>query len=135
MARGHVQCAPGRQAPGLGGPVLLSAFRFRNAYGFQFYREATREIVCGWFADREDGPDSYTIDLTGLAPLPGFDCVITASADGVFDDLDPYDPDGSLTIGILQVEPSPQGQGCTLHIPSGACSLVVGMDANPILGP
>lgn len=81
-----------------------------------------------------DGPDSYTIDLTGLAPLPGFDCVITASADGVFDDLDPYDPDGSLTIGILEVEPSPQGQGCTLHTPVGACSLVVGMDANPVLG-
>jgi len=82
-----------------------------------------------------DGPASYTIDLTGLAPLPGFDCVITASADGVFNDLDPYDPDGSLTIGILQVEPSPQGQGCTLHTPSGTCSLVVGMDANPVLGP
>lgn len=82
-----------------------------------------------------DGPASYTIDLTGLAPLPGFDCVITASADGVFDDLDPYDPDGSLTIGILQVEPSPQGQGCTLQTPSGTCSLVVGMDANPVPGP
>lgn len=82
-----------------------------------------------------DGPANYTIDLTGLAPLPGFDCLITASAEGVFDDLDPYDPDGSLTIGIRDVEPSPQGQGCTLRTPSGACSLVVGMDGNPVPAP
>jgi len=79
-----------------------------------------------------DGPDDHTIDLTGMAPLPGFDCMITASADGVFNDIDPNDPDGSLTIGIIDVQPSPWGEGCTLSPPTGACALLVGMDGDPM---
>jgi len=79
-----------------------------------------------------DGPDIYTIDLTGLAPIPGFDCMITASADGVFNDIDPNDPDGSLTIGITDVQPSPWGEGCTLSPPTGDCALIVGMDGDPM---
>ncbi len=81
-----------------------------------------------------DGPDSYEIDLTGLVPPPftGFDCIITASADGVIDDLDPTDPDGLLTIGILDIQPSPGGNGCTLNPPSGSCILKVGMDGDPM---
>jgi len=77
-----------------------------------------------------DGPDDYTIDLTGLVPPPltGFDCVITASAEGVMDDIDPNDLDGSLTIGITDVQASPGGT-CTLSPPSGACDLIVGLDA------
>ena len=48
-----------------------------------------------------DGPDEYTIDLSTLpVPLPGFDCIVTAAADGIFDDVDPNDPDGSLTVSI-----------------------------------
>jgi hypothetical protein len=80
------------------------------------------------------GPTSYSIDLTGFVPPPftGFDCVITARANGVINDIDPTDLDGSLTIGILDVLPSPGGSGCTVNPPSGACSLIVGMDANPM---
>ena len=78
-----------------------------------------------------DGPDVYTINLTGLVPLPGFDCVITASADGVFNDMDTNDPDGSLTIAISDVQTSPGGT-CTLVAPTGDCSLIVGMDGDPI---
>jgi hypothetical protein len=78
-----------------------------------------------------DGPDDYTIDLTGLVPPPftGFDCVITAAANGIFDDLDPWDPDGSLTISISNVQPSP-GKTCTLVSPSGSCDLIVDLDAS-----
>jgi len=78
-----------------------------------------------------DGPDSYVIDLTGLVPAPftGFDCVITAAADGIFDDLDPWDPDGSLTIAISNVQTSPGGT-CTLAAPTGACALIVDMDGD-----
>ncbi len=78
-----------------------------------------------------DGPDDYTIDLTGLVPAPftGFDCVITAAADGIFDDLDPYDPDGSLTIAISDVQASPGGN-CTLTAPTGACALIVDLDGS-----
>jgi len=81
-----------------------------------------------------DGPDDYTIDLTGLVPPPltGFDCVITAAADGIFDDLDPYDVDGSLTISIADVEASPGGN-CTLTPPTGDCDLIVEMDGDLIL--
>ncbi len=78
-----------------------------------------------------DGPDDYVIDLTGLAPLPGFDCVITAAANGIFDDLDPYDPDGFITISIADVQASPGGS-CTLVPPSGACDLIVGIDGDLI---
>ena len=92
-------------------------------------------VECKWLAALRailmDGPDDYTIDLTGLAPIPGFDCVITASADGVFDDLDPDDIDGSLTIGITSVQASPGGT-CNLNPPSGDCELGIGMDADPL---
>lgn len=78
-----------------------------------------------------DGPEDYTIDLTGLVPPPltGFDCVITAGANGIFDDLDPWDPDGSLTISIVDVQPS-AGGNCTLASPTGDCDLVVDMDGD-----
>lgn len=81
-----------------------------------------------------DGPDSYTIDLTGMVPPPftGFDCVITASAEGIVDDLDPTDLDGALTIGVLDVQPSPGGSGCTLSPPSGSCNLKAGLDGDPM---
>jgi len=78
-----------------------------------------------------DGPEDYTIDLTGLVPPPftGFDCVITAGANGIFDDLDPWDPDGALTISIVDVQASPGGN-CTLASPTGDCDLIVEMDGD-----
>lgn len=63
-----------------GGRLLASAarcphqaFRYRNAWGLQFHLETTREMVCRWFADREDGPgileefDRRERDLAALA--------------------------------------------------------------------
>ena len=76
-----------------------------------------------------DGPDDYTLDFSGLVPLPGFDCIITAGADGVFDDLDPDDLDGFLTIGITNVQAAPGGT-CSLSTPTGDCDLTVFMDAD-----
>jgi len=80
-----------------------------------------------------DGPEDYTINLTGLVPPPltGFDCIITAGANGIFDDLDPYDIDGGLTISVTDVQPSPGGN-CTLASPSGGCDLIVDLDGDII---
>jgi len=97
------------------------------------------DILVGLSLDQDkndiliDGPDDHTIDLTGMAPPPltGFDCVITASADGLFNDIDPNDPDGSLTIGIKDVQPSSEGT-CILSMPSVDCALIVGMDGDPM---
>jgi hypothetical protein len=78
-----------------------------------------------------DGPDNYIINLTGLAPIPGFDCIITGAADGAWDDTDPGDLDGSLTVSITDVQADPDGQGCSLSAPTGECNLIVGLDADP----
>jgi hypothetical protein len=78
-----------------------------------------------------DGPDSYTVDLTGL--VPQFDCVITGSADGIFDDINAQELTGSLTIRITDVQPSPGGS-CALNTPGGDCDLTVNIDAGvPVL--
>jgi hypothetical protein len=74
-----------------------------------------------------DGPDDYTIDLSGL--LPGFDCIITAMADGVFNDIDINDLDGYLNINITDVEASINGT-CNINPPDGDCALTVLMDSD-----
>jgi hypothetical protein len=76
-----------------------------------------------------DGPPDYTIDFTGMVPGLPLDCVITASADGMFNDIDPVDPDGLLTVQILDVQASPGGT-CNLSPPAGDCALIVGIDAD-----
>jgi len=111
-----------------------------NAYPFEIplpYPLGNIEVILSVDVEQNailiDGPDDYVIDLTGLVPAPftGFDCVITAAANGIFDDLDPYDPDGSITISVSDVFPSPGGN-CTLNPPSGACDLIVGLDGDQI---
>ena len=78
-----------------------------------------------------DGPPDYTIDFTPFAQKYGLPlaCVITASADGMFNDIDPLDPDGLLTVQILDVQASPGGT-CNLSPPAGDCALIVGIDAD-----
>ena len=78
-----------------------------------------------------DGPDVYTADTSGLLPIAGVDCVITGSADGIFDDINTEPLTGSLTIGITDVQPSPGGV-CNpnlLRPPEGDCDLIVNLDA------
>ena len=77
-----------------------------------------------------DGPDDYEMDITGMAPIGGYNCILTGSLDGVFDDIDPYDPDGSLTIQITDVTPSGTGS-CGLSVPGAGCTWTLGLDADP----
>ena len=78
-----------------------------------------------------DGPDDYVMDITGMAPIGGYDCILTGSLDGVIDDIDPYDPDGSLSILITDVTSSGTGS-CSLSVPSSGCTWTMGMDGDPI---
>ena len=57
-----------------------------------------------------DGPDVYIADTTGLLPFPGVDCVITGSADGVFNDINTEPLTGSLTIDDRRMS-SPRQEG------------------------
>lgn len=76
-----------------------------------------------------DGPDVYIVDTTGLLPWTGADCVITGSADGVFDDINSEPLTGSLTIAIDSVE-APSGGACNImKNPEGDCDLKVILDA------
>ena len=75
-----------------------------------------------------DGPEGYTIDLGGLMPIPGLDCIVTADIDGVFDDLEPGDPDGFLTWDV-SVEPGPGGD-CSLISSGGSCTLIMNLDGD-----
>jgi len=77
---------------------------------------------------RMDGPDDFRFNLSGLLPFPGLDCVLHASIEGGFHDLDPADPDGRLAMN-LTVEPVPGGD-CSL-VPAGEdCVLVFGLDGD-----
>ncbi len=75
---------------------------------------------------RIDGPDDYTVDISGLLPIPGLECILTIALEGLFDDVEPYDPDGVLS-GALTVEASPGGE-CVLIPSSENCSLILGLD-------
>ena len=75
-----------------------------------------------------DGPDVYEADTSGLG-IPGADCVITGSADGIFDDINTEPLTGSLTIDIASVEDSPGGTCSLLKKPTEACAITVILDA------
>jgi len=75
-----------------------------------------------------DGPDEYVADTSGLG-IRGADCVITGSADGIFDDINTEPLTGSLTIDIASVEDSPGGTCSLLKKPTEACAITVILDA------
>ena len=78
-----------------------------------------------------DGPPTYTVDFRGMIPLNGYDCIITTTFDGVFNDLDPDDPDGVFSFEVLDVT----GIGCTaIEAPDPAlnCTLHAGVDGDPL---
>jgi hypothetical protein len=76
-----------------------------------------------------DGPDVYVADTTGLVPLPGADCIITGSADGIFTDINTEPLTGSLTIDITSVEDSPPGVCTLLKKPTEPCAVTLPLDA------
>lgn len=102
--------------------VIALPFPLGNVDATLSLDEANNDILI-------DGPEDYTINLTGVAPLPGFDCIITAAANGLFDDVDPDDLDGVLNISVTNVDTSPGGT-CSLVAPSGECNLNVFIDAD-----
>ena len=60
---------------------------------------------------------SYALDITGLLPLSGFDCVITVGwIWGWFENIVPNDIDGTLSIGLQSIAPAPGG---TCNLPTG----------------
>jgi hypothetical protein len=76
-----------------------------------------------------DGPDVYIADTTGVLPFPGVDCVITGSADGIFDDINTEPLTGSLTIDVTDVQASPGGACNLLYAPAGDCQLILTINA------
>jgi hypothetical protein len=75
-----------------------------------------------------DGPDVYVADTSGLG-VPGADCIITGSADGIFTDIDTEPLTGSLTIDVALVEDSPPGVCTLLKKPVDPCAVSVILDA------
>jgi hypothetical protein len=76
-----------------------------------------------------DGPDVYIADTTGVLPFAGVDCVITGSADGIFDDINTEPLTGTLTIDVDSVEASPGGVCSLLWDPAGDCQLILTVNA------
>jgi len=76
-----------------------------------------------------DGPDVYIVDTTGVLPFPGVDCVITGSADGIFDDINTEPLTGTLTIDVADVQASPGGVCSLLYAPAGDCRLILTVNA------
>jgi len=74
-----------------------------------------------------DGPDVYVADTSGL--VPGADCVITGSADGIFTDINDEPLTGSLTIDIDRVQDSPPGVCTLLKKPTERCAITVNLNA------
>jgi hypothetical protein len=75
-----------------------------------------------------DGPDEYVADTSGLG-VPGANCVITGSADGIFTDINTEPLTGSLTIDIDSVEDSPAGACTLLKKPTEPCAITLLLDA------
>jgi hypothetical protein len=76
-----------------------------------------------------DGPDVYVADTAGVLPFSGVDCVITGSADGIFDDINTEPLTGTLTIDVTDVQASPGGACNLLWAPAGVCQLILTVDA------
>jgi len=77
---------------------------------------------------------TMTIDISPYIsmlpiPIPGYDCIITASAGGAFDKVNSDDLDGYLDISDFSIEAAAGGT-CTLD-PGDTCKMIVEMDANP----
>ncbi len=78
------------------------------------------------------GQGEYVINFAGLVPpdFPGYDCIIGTTVDGVVNDLDPNDPDGTFSFSLTSIEEAPGGS-CSLSLPSsGVCQLNVNVDAD-----